>query len=128
VIQLHILSGKQAGSEIVVRRFPFVVGRGEAHLPLDDAGVWDRHCEIRFQPGTGFTFVADSRALAVINGERAGSGLLRNGDLLELGSACLRIWLTRTEQKTLRWREALTWLGLAALLAGQVALVYFLLR
>ncbi len=128
MIQLHILSGKQAGSEIVVRRFPFVIGRGQADLRLDDAGVWERHARIDFQPGTGFVLAAHAEALAVVNGERIESGVLRNGDCLEIGSAALRFWFARTEQKSLRWREWLTWLSLLALLGGEVAIAFFLLR
>lgn len=129
MIQLHILTGQQAGRDIVVRRFPFVVGRAaDAGLPLDEAGVWERHLQIEFQRGTGFTFTAQPDALALVNGERAGSGLLRNGDLIELGSAQLRFWLARSEQKPLRLREALTWTALIILFVAQVTLIHWLLR
>ena len=46
----------------------------DAGLPLDEAGVWERHLQIEFQRGTGFTFTAQPDALALVNGERAGSG------------------------------------------------------
>ena len=128
MIQLHILSGKQAGSDIVVRRFPFVIGRGTAHLPLDDGGVWERHLQIDFERGTGFTFTTHAEASVVVNGGPAAGGLLRNGDLIELGSASLRVWLTRTEQRSLRWRESLTWTAMLFVLAGQGALIWWLLR
>ena len=129
MIQLHILSGQQAGRDIVVRRFPFVIGRAaDAGLPLDEPGVWDRHLQIEFQRGAGFTLTAQTDALALVNGERAESGLLRNGDLIELGSAQLRFWLARSEQKSLVPREALTWAALFALFAAQVALIHWLLR
>ena len=129
MIQLHILSGQQAGRDIVVRRFPFLIGRGtDAALQLDEPGVWDRHLQIQFERGTGFTFTAQPDALALVNGERTGHGLLRNGDLLELGSARLRFWLARSPQKSLRWREALTWMALFLLFAAQAALIHWLLR
>ena len=128
MIQLHILSGNQAGGEIVVRHFPFLIGRGGAHLPLEDAGVWERHVQIDFTRGEGFTFSAQSEAGVIVNGAPAAAGLLRNGDLLELGAARLRIWLTRTQQPSLRWRESLTWASLLALLVVQAALVWWLLR
>ena len=114
---------------MVVRRFPFVIGRAaEAGLPLDEAGVWERHLRIEFQRGAGFTFTAQNDALTLVNGERAESGLLRNGDLIELGSAQLRFWLARSEQKSLVPREALTWAALFALFAAQAALINWLLR
>ncbi len=128
MIQLHILSGQQAGGEIVVRHFPFVVGRGSPHLPLEDGGVWEEHLQIDFQRGAGFTFTARSDAGALVNGASAAAGLLRNGDLIELGTARLRFWLARTEQRSLRVREGLTWAALFALLAGQGALAWWLLR
>lgn len=128
MIQLKILSGKQAGSEIVVRRFPFVIGRGAADFPLDDAGVWERHLQIDFQRGQGFNFIANPDALVIINGENVSNGLLRNGDAVELGSVSLRAWLARSEQKALRWRENVTWAGLFLLFAAQGALIVFLLR
>ena len=44
MVQLNILSGKAAGSQPVVRRFPFRIGRApENELKLDDDGVWDQH-------------------------------------------------------------------------------------
>ena len=129
MIQLRILSGKQAGNEIVVRRFPFRIGRAaNSNLPIDDAGVWDQHLRIEFRRGDGFVYAAQPEALTVINGEKVQNGVLRNGDLVELGSAQLRFWLAGTQQKTLRVREVLTWTALIALFVGQVALIYWLLR
>ena len=129
MIQLHILSGKQAGGEIAVRRFPFVIGRAaDAGLPLDEPGVWDRHLQIAFQRDRGFTFTVQSSALTIINGNAVEAGVLCNGDWIEIGSARLRFWLARSTQKTLRVREGLTWLALFALFAAQLALIYWLLR
>lgn len=128
MIQLHILSGRQADGDIVVRCFPFVIGRGTAHLPLDDGGVWERHLQIDFQRGEGFTFASNPDASVMINGEPAIAGLLRNGDLIELGSARLRVWLTRAEQRSLSWREALIWSALLSLFGAQGVLIWWLLR
>jgi len=52
--------------------------------------------------------------------------ILRNGDLIELGSAQLRFWFARTRQKTLRLREALTWIALVMLFGTQIGLIYLL--
>ena len=128
MIQLHILSGRQAGGEIVVRHFPFVIGRGTAHLPLDDGGVWERHLEIDFTRGEGITFTARSDAGVIVNGAAVAAGLLRNGDLVELGAASFRVWLTRTRQCGLRWRESLTWAALLSLFVAQGLLIWWLLR
>lgn len=129
MIQLQILSGKQAGRDFVVRRFPFGLGRETtAGLPLDDDGVWDRHLEIAFQRGEGFLFASRGDALTIVNGERKEQGMLRNGDLIELGSVQIRFWLARSGQKTMRVREVLTWSALVLLFGAQVALIYWLLR
>jgi predicted component of type VI protein secretion system len=129
VIQFQLLSGKQAGAEIVVRHFPFRIGRGaEADLPLDEAGVWERHVQIEFQRGKGFAFTTNSQAVTLVNGMRVENGLLRNGDLIELGSMQLRFWLARSKQKSLRFREAFTWTAFFALFGAQIALIYWLLN
>ena len=129
MIQLQILSGNQAGSDIVVRRFPFLVGRGvDAQLRLEEPGVWERHLAINFQPGEGFAYSAQDAAMTLVNGLKVENGLLRNGDLIALGSIQLRFWLARGEQMSLRLREALTWASLLAIFAGQLALIFWLLH
>ena len=129
MIQFQILSGQQADNNIVVRRFPFTLGRGAGvDLQTRDDGVWDRHLIVRFQRGAGFTFDAQPGALVIVNGERTETGLLRNGDQLEVGSMRLRFWLARCEQQELRWREALVWLALLTLFGIQGWLIVELLR
>jgi pSer/pThr/pTyr-binding forkhead associated (FHA) protein len=128
VIQFHILSGKQAGSDIVVRHFPFTIGRaGDMDARFEDTGVWERHCEIDFRPKNGFEFSAQPEAPMLVNGERVNRGILRNGDVMEIGSVQLRFWLARSRQKSLRFREALTWSALIGLFLAQGALIYCLL-
>jgi len=127
VIQLQVLSGKSAGSDIAVRRFPFLIGRAPtAQCRLEDAGVWERHLEIDFERPTGFTFTAQPDALTLINSEPCASGALKSGDLIELGSVRLRFWLARGTQKSLRFREVLIWSFLFLLFLSQVALIYWL--
>lgn len=129
MIQLQVISGKQAGSEIVARRFPFTIGRAaDAQLKLDDPGVWDRHAEITYERRAGFFVKAQPSATMQVNHQRVESAKLRNGDTLELGSAQVRFWLARSEQKTMRVREALTWTALTALFGAQIWLIYALLR
>lgn len=129
MIQFQILSGQQAGSDILVRRFPFVIGRGpESNLQLTDAGVWDGHLGVEFRRGEGFAFNTHADARVLLNDEGVKSGILRHGDLIELGSVRLRFWLARSQQKPLQFREALTWGALFALFAGQIALIRWLLH
>jgi pSer/pThr/pTyr-binding forkhead associated (FHA) protein len=127
VVQLDILSGKQAGTQWVARRFPFCVGRSpQAALVLEEPGVWDRHAEFSLHPGEGVMVSATTDAPVVVNGQPVRQAVLRNGDQLEAGSVKLRFGLSPTSQHGLRLREAMTWLALAALCLGQVGLIYWL--
>jgi hypothetical protein len=127
VVQLDILSGKQAGTQWVARRFPFQLGRSpQAALVLEEPGVWDRHLEFALRPGEGVMVSAMTDASISVNGQPVRQAVLRNGDVLEAGSVKLRFGLSPTRQHSLRLREAMTWLALAALCLGQVALIYWL--
>ena len=129
MIQLQILSGKKAGTDSVARRFPFHIGRSSsADLCLEEDGVWDEHLELDLISPDGFVLNARSEALAFVNGRRVEQTILRNGDLIEIGSLKMRFWLGATRQIGLRVREWLTWSALVLLSIGQVCLVYWLLR
>jgi pSer/pThr/pTyr-binding forkhead associated (FHA) protein len=128
MVQLSILSGKQAGSQWVTRRFPVRIGRStKADLRLDDPGVWDQHAQILLKPKEGFFLQAENNALVSVNGQPQRSGLLRNGDSIEIGASKLRFWLAESRQRGFRLREGLSWAGMALISMGQVALVYWLL-
>jgi hypothetical protein len=127
VVQFHILTGKKAGTDWVARRFPFHVGRSAPDgLTLDDDGVWVRHVRFELRSGEGVVSEVSPEALASVNGQRIEKALLRNGDIIEMGSVKLRFGLSPTRQRSLRLRETLTWLALAALCLAQVALIYWL--
>jgi pSer/pThr/pTyr-binding forkhead associated (FHA) protein len=127
VIQLKILDGKKAGAEWVARHFPVRIGRITASdLCLEEEGVWDQHLRIDLRRGQGLVLTTASDAYVTVNGERVESARLRNGDTITLGSVRLLFGLGPTRQRSLRLRETLTWLALAALCLGQVALIYWL--
>jgi len=129
MVQIQIISGKRMGGDLAVSHFPFAVGRApDADLVLDDDGVWDRHIQIKFDRSAGFVFESQPGAAVLLNGERVGTGFLRNGDSLVLGGVTIRFWLSRTQQRTMRVLEACTWAGLVMLCAAQIALIYRLLR
>jgi pSer/pThr/pTyr-binding forkhead associated (FHA) protein len=129
MIQLQILTGKQAGTDLVARRFPFRIGRtAPADLCLAEDGIWDQHLELNLIAPDGFVLRAQPNALATVNGQRVEQTLLRNGDLIEIGSLKMRFWLSAARQIGLRFREWLTWGSLVLLAIGQVCLVYWLLR
>jgi predicted component of type VI protein secretion system len=128
MIQLNVLSGKQAGSCTTVRHFPFRVGRAPGnHLQLDDDGVWDQHLTLEFQSG-GFNLAVAPSALVAVNGGPFQNQTLRNGDIITIGSAKLQFWLAAARQRGLRLREFFVWALIAAVTAAQIALIYWLLR
>ena len=127
MVQLDILNGSKAGTSWVARRFPFQLGRSpQAALVLEEQGVWDRHAEFMLRHGEGVVISALDKSSVGVNGQRVQQAVLRNGDLIEAGSAKLRFGLSPTRQHGLRLRESLTWIGLAALCLGQVVLIYWL--
>jgi hypothetical protein len=129
VVQLSILSGKLAGTQWEARRLPFCVGRAApAALLLEEAGVWDRHFQIALRSPDGVVLSTSSEALTLINGQRIEEAILKSGDLVEAGAVQMRFGLSATRQRSLRLREILTWLALAAVCLGQVALIYWLLE
>ena len=129
MIQLQVLTGKQAGTRWVARRFPVRVGRTAANdLQLQDQGVWDEHLELNFDRRQGFTLIAKPDALVTVNREAVQTARLRNGDSIELGAVRLQFWLGETRQYGLRIREWFVWTLIAVISLGEVALVYWLLQ
>jgi pSer/pThr/pTyr-binding forkhead associated (FHA) protein len=127
VVQLDILTGKQAGTSWVARRLPFSLGRSSpATLVLEEPGVWDRHAEFALRPGEGIAVSSLAEATLNVNGQPVQQALLRNGDVIEAGSVKLRFGLCHTRQRGLWLRETLTWIALAAVCLAQVALIYWL--
>jgi pSer/pThr/pTyr-binding forkhead associated (FHA) protein len=129
MVQLKILSGTQAGSMTVARRFPFRVGRGaESDLRLEEPGVWDRHLEIAFEPRNGFLAVPRGEALITVNGKPSGAVRLRNGDQIEMGGAVVQFWLGETQQRGFRLREWMVWSTYALVTALELLLIFRLLE
>jgi pSer/pThr/pTyr-binding forkhead associated (FHA) protein len=129
MIQFNILSGKKAGTQSAARRFPFRIGRAAGNeLQLDDNGIWDQHLTLEFNRQKGFTLATAPNALATINGEPVQTAVLRNGDIITLGSTKLQFWLAAARQHGLLLREAFVWALLTAVTAAQFALIYWLIR
>ncbi len=123
VINLQVLQGKAAGLNYQTGRFPLRVGRAaDDDLRLPDLGVWDHHITITLRD-EGYHYQVPESALLLVNSERSDSGRLRNGDLLELGSAKLRFWLAAAHQPGLAIREGMAWLFMVALTAFQLWLL-----
>jgi pSer/pThr/pTyr-binding forkhead associated (FHA) protein len=129
MVQFNILSGRKAGVQSAARRFPFRIGRAPGNeLQLDDDGIWDQHLTLEFNRQKGFTLAIAPNALVAINSGLVQTAILRNGDIITLGSAKLQFWLAAARQRGLRLREAFVWALLAAVTAAQFALIYWLIR
>lgn len=127
MFQLHILSGKAAGTVHTARRLPFSVGRSAgADLRSEDPGVWDDHLKFELDATEGIRVTAHPQASLLVNGTPTKVARLRNGDVLELGGLKLRFWLAAAPLQSLRVREAMTWLFLFALSALQVGWLLWL--
>lgn len=113
-----------AGDQVVVRHFPFRIGRAaENDLCLDDPGIWAQHLILQFQKNEGYFLQTVDEAFVTINEQPQTSARLRNGDLVAFGSAKMQFWLAAAEQKKLQLREAFVWLLLAAVTGLQLFLL-----
>jgi predicted component of type VI protein secretion system len=113
-----------AGDALVVRHFPFYIGRAaNNHLCLDDEGVWEQHLALDFQKGEGFIMQTVSDAFAAINEQPQTLARLRNGDVISFGSAKIQFWLAPVAQRGLRIREIAAWLLLAIVTALQLVII-----
>jgi pSer/pThr/pTyr-binding forkhead associated (FHA) protein len=129
MVQLKVLSGKKAGTTWVARRFPVRIGRSStADLQLEESGVWDQHLQLDFDLEEGIVLSAQPDALATVNDQPVRHAVLRNGDVIDIGSLRMQFWLSETHQAGLRVREGLTWAGIAAISLGQIGLIHWLLR
>ena len=126
MVQLQILSGKQTGAKFDAAALPITVGRSEqSDVPLDEPGVWPCHCKIHWLK-EGMVLEVEPDALASVNGVSLPRAVLRPGDLITLGGVTLRFNLRPVRQSGLALREWLTWIGLALLSFGEVAVIYWL--
>ena len=129
MVQLKVFSGTSAGSTLVVQHFPCVIGRSpSADLRLEANGVWERHLELALNEAGRFVLRTFPNALTTVNGSSCTETSLKNGDLIGLGMLKIQFWLRETSQYSMRPREIVTWLGLGILSAGQIGLIYWLLR
>lgn len=115
---------------MAARHFPVRIGRAAADdLHIEDNGVWDSHLQIDFIPRTGFILNPRPEAITGINGQRVQAATpLRNGDLIQAGSAEIQFWLGEVSQRSSRFRESLIWATIAIISLGQIAIVYWMMN
>jgi len=121
MIRLRILSGRQAGAERQISGFPCTVGRSKADdIRLEEAGVWEKHLTIAYEPGEGFSVLRNPKATALLNRAPLDEERLRSGDELEIGAVRIGFRLSDPVQQDLRNRERLAWAMIAALAVAQL--------
>jgi hypothetical protein len=111
---------RQSRETVIAARFPFTIGSGSStDLKIEGHGVWDRHVSIELDSTTQrFTCSAVGSALLLINGETIRKAPLRNGDVLQLGSATVEVSLAPVPQHRLKFIEVGVWalLGIVAII------------
>ncbi len=128
MVRLRVLSGRETGREILANRLPFTVGRSvKADHRVEAPGVWEEHFRVDRSKGLLWIHTL-AKAITRVNGSAVTEAALRPGDVIEAGGLRLEFWLGPVELSGLRWRERLTWIGLAALIAAQLALALRLPR
>lgn len=127
MIQLQIVDGAKAGTRCVVRSFPFSVGRStQDDLRVEADGVWDRHARLELRDRQRAVLTSSTQGLTSVNGQPIQEAVLRNGDIIQIGSVHLQFGLSPPIHRGLRVREAMTWIAIAFMALAQVALVYLL--
>lgn len=128
MVQLRVLNGSRAGTAHSASRFPCTIGRASGDdLQLAEAGVWENHLQLNLQVPDGFRLSRLGQGRASVNGTEFDELVLHNGDVIELGAVKVQFWLAEVRQSSNRMRETLVWLGLAALVVLEGALLACLL-
>lgn len=129
MLQVQVLTGKQADQEFTVRRYPFTIGRNPTDtLRLQDAGVWGRHLKLRIADDDRIVIKVRPETTATAQHQSFDEKTLVNGDTVEFGAVKLKFWFSPTVQYRQQVREWLSWIGVAALVLVQLGLVYWLIR
>jgi hypothetical protein len=127
MVQLHVLTGAEAGKTVVARTFPFKVGRNSGNsLILSDPGVFAEHFEVRFSDD-GFSLAPYANAVVTLNAASTEGAILRNGDVIGCGLAKVQFWLAQLPQGGLRARELVSWALIALVAAAQIYILIWLL-
>jgi len=128
MLQLQIVSGKQAGLLWEARRFPAQIGRSaNCDLCLEDDGVWAEHFQLTSDPTTGFSLVVQPGAAVMVNQSPVQTTRLRNGDFITAGAVKISFRLSPTNQRGLRLRESMAWGLIVGVSLGQIVLIGWLL-
>jgi pSer/pThr/pTyr-binding forkhead associated (FHA) protein len=129
MLELTTLSRSTADQKVLVRRFPFTIGRNaEADFRIKSDGVWDRHLVIDLNDSKQVVVRSAAESFVVINGERKNEARLSPGDTLQVGSSTFRVGWTELRQMDGRLREYATFALILLITALQLWLGIVLTR
>ena len=128
MVALQISAPSEPDRQIVIRDFPFRIGRSEGnHFRTSAAGVWAEHLVLDFDPAArAITAASLPGAVTLLNGQKLSTQKLRGGDILQLGACKISFSLAAPPQSSLRPREIFTWFLPAAVTATQAVLIFLL--
>ena len=75
-----------------------------------------------------FLSTSDALRETICNSKPIHNIILRNGDIIIIGSVKLQFWLAAARQRGLRLREGFVWALLIFVTISQFALLYWLIR
>lgn len=130
MVVLQVSAPSEPARQILVRKFPFRIGRSEGNdFQTAAPGVWAEHLVIEFKPAEGGIFaVSSSDAVTLLNGQRLRRARLRTGDLLKAGACAITFTLAPPVQRSLRAREVLAWGLVLSVSVLQAAIIILLGR
>lgn len=113
----------------MVTHFPYRIGRASQNdLMLQDDGIWDQHLTLEFLAKDGFQLTTAADAISAVNGKPVERTILRNGDVITLGSAKIQFWLAPAPQQGLLLRENFVWALLILVAVAQFIIFFTFLR
>ncbi|MCS1409123.1 MAG: hypothetical protein M2R45_02302 [Verrucomicrobia subdivision 3 bacterium] len=128
MFRLTVLEGKRKGENVDLTSFPFVLGKNVgADLRVLDAGVWDHHAAIKFEPGAGPQLRRLGAGTVSLNAKPIDQSKLRNGDVIVIGAAVFSFGSSPNRVRGLGWFNFFTWLMVAFVVFLELACIVFLI-
>ena len=124
MLLLRVTDSRGTVTQHLVEKFPYRIGRStQSHLRLEEPGIFEQHASIVPAEHGRFLIRSEGESLLLRGGEALREAQLVPGDELSLGSARIMVSLAPARQKRLALSEAIVWLLLAIVAAGQTAVL-----
>lgn len=127
MVEIRVVSGKNAGRKANPSQFPFSIGRSsKTGLCLSDPGIWDHHASVLQAEDGAFFLKPGPGAVVNIDGQTPQEHRLRNGDVFACGAAQLQFWIAPAPARSLTPVELSLWGLVASVVTAEVALLLLL--